>query len=66
MLRRDGGGNQLALIQPPATGYSVTFLKSCGIGQAILYVRPIQCDLDTNPEDEETESGISLEVSINK
>ena len=66
LLRRGGYGNQLTLIQPPATGYSVTFLKSYGIGQAMLYVRPIQCNLDTSPEDEETEAEISHEVSIIK
>jgi hypothetical protein len=41
-------------------------VKSCGIGQAILYVRPIQCDLDTTPEVEDWESAISPEVRISK
>ena len=66
LLRRSASGNQLALIQPPATGYSVASVKSCGIGQAILYVRPIQCDLDTTPEVEDPESEISPEVRISK
>ena len=66
MLRRCVSGNQLDLIQPPPTGYSVPFVKSCGIGQAILYVRPIQCDLDTTPEVEDWESAISPEVRISK
>ena len=62
LLRRGGSGNQLALIQPPANGYSVAFIKSCGIGQAVLYARPIQCNLDTSPEVEEPESKTSPEV----
>ena len=66
LLRRGVSGNQLVLIQPPATGYSVAFVKSCGIAQAILYVRPIQCDLDTTPEVEDTGSEISPEVRISK
>ncbi len=48
LLRRGtSGGNQLTLIQPPPIGYSVQFLRtSYLIGQALLYVRPIQSDLD--------------------
>ncbi len=48
LLRRGtSGGNQLTLIQPPPIGYSVQFLRtSYLIGQALLYVWPIQSDLD--------------------
>ena len=52
-LLKRAPGNSLEIIKPPAVGYSVTFLKRCGIGQAMLFVRPIQCDLDVSPEIED-------------
>ena len=38
-----------------------TFIKSCEIGQAVLYACPIQCDLDTSTEFEEPKSNTSPE-----
>ena len=56
---KDGGGfellrsgqrvKDLVLIPSPPGGYSVSFLKNCGLGQSTIYVRPIQRDLDTTP-----------------
>lgn len=43
-------GNNLEVLPPPAIGYSVEHLKKCGIGQSMLFIRPIQCDLDVSPE----------------
>jgi hypothetical protein len=45
-------GNNLEVIQPPSIGYSVGHLKQCGLGESMIFVRPIQCDLDLTPEDE--------------
>ena len=39
----------LILITPPPGGYSVPFLKNCGIGQSIIYIRPIQTNLELDP-----------------
>lgn len=63
LLRRGTSGSQLVLLQPPAIGYSVQFLKtSSGIGQAVIYVRPIQCDLDTSTTSEANEEDMENEV----
>ena len=43
-------GNNLEVLPPPAIGYSVEHLKKCGLGQSMLFIRPIQCDLDVSPE----------------
>ena len=43
-------GNNLEVIPPPAIGYIVEYLKKCGIGQSMLFIRPIQCYLDVSPE----------------
>ena len=34
------------VITSPPGGYSVPFLKDSGIGQSIIYIRPIQTDLN--------------------
>ena len=47
-----GSGNRLrdlVLITPPPGGYSVPFLKDSGIGQSVIYIRPIQTDLNLDP-----------------
>ena len=45
-----GSNTTLATIIPPASGYSVPFLRdSSGLGQALAYIRPLQRDLDTSP-----------------
>ena len=63
LLRRGTSGSQLVLLQPPAIGYSVQFLKtSSGIGQAVIYVCPIQCDLDTSTTSEANEEDMENEV----
>lgn len=50
ILRRGAQTNELTVIQPPRSGYSVPFLRdTAGLGQAIAFVRPIQCDLDMLP-----------------
>ena len=44
-----GSNNRLAMIPPPASGYSVPFLRDfSGLGQAMAYIRPLQRDLDKN------------------
>ena len=46
ILRR-GMSNELVLIEPPQSGYSVGFLRDiAGLGQAIAFVRPLQRNLD--------------------
>ena len=45
-----GSNSSLTTITPPASGYSVPFLRdSSGLGQALAYIRPLQRDLDSNP-----------------
>lgn len=48
-LRSGNRLRDLILIMPPPGGYSVPFLKCCGIGQSIIYIRPIQTNLDLDP-----------------
>ena len=49
ILRR-GMSNELVLIEPPPSGYSVTFLRdSADLGQAIAFIRPLQSNLDMTP-----------------
>jgi hypothetical protein len=39
--------NDVMIIQPPRSGYSVPFLRdAAGLGQAIAFIRPIQINLD--------------------
>lgn len=46
ILRR-GMSNELVLMEPPLSGYSVGFLRDiAGLGQAIAFVRPLQRNLD--------------------
>ena len=46
ILRR-GMSNELVLIEPPPSGYSVGFLRDiAGLGQAIAFVRLLQRNLD--------------------
>ena len=45
-----GSNTVLTTIIPPASGYSVPFLRdSSGLGQALAYIRPLQPDLDRTP-----------------
>ena len=42
---------KMDIIWPPANGYTARFMTdTSGIGQAICYVRPVQCDLDMLPD----------------
>ena len=61
-LLRRVPGNNLEVIQPPSVGYSVEHLKRCGLGQSMIFVRPIQSDLDLTPEDDFLAQGSSSEV----
>ena len=48
LLRSGSPCTVLTLINPPAGGYSVPFLRdAAGLGQALAYIRPLQQDLDT-------------------
>ena len=45
-----GSNTTLTTIIPPASGYSVPFLRdSSGLGQALAYIRLLQRDLDKSP-----------------
>ena len=47
ILRRGPSPSKLTLIPPPPSGYTVKFLRdSAGLGQAIAFVRPLQCNLN--------------------
>ena len=61
-LLRPLPGNNLEVIQPPFVGYSVEHLKRCGLGQSMIFVRSIQCDLDLVPENDFSEQESSSEV----
>ena len=42
-MRRGRSAKELVVITPPARGYDVRFLRDeAGVGQAILYIRPLQ------------------------
>lgn len=50
-LYRQQDGKNLCYIKPPASGYTIPFLKyTYGIKSAILYVLPIQRSLSMDPE----------------
>ena len=52
-MMRGSLGNELMVIQPPHGGYGVPFLRdAAGLGQAIAFIRPIQTNLDMQPESE--------------
>lgn len=62
ILRR-GMSNELVIIDSPPNGYSVPFLRDiAGLGQAIAFLRPSQCNLDMTLSSSNTDN--SLEVSI--
>lgn len=55
LLRRASSGSGLVLIRQPASGYSVKYFRDVsGIGQALLYIRPLQINLDTSTEETDT------------
>ena len=49
LLRSGHRMKELVLTPSPPGGYSVNFLKNCGLGQSTVYIQPIQKDLDTTP-----------------
>ena len=50
ILRRGLSPSELSIIPPPNLGYTVNFLRDCaGLGQAIAYIRPVQCNLNQDP-----------------
>ena len=52
LLRRGSSGNCLIVIHKPGSGYTVKYLReSASLGQALLYVRPLQTNLDASPEE---------------
>lgn len=49
-ILRSGIGRSLAFVSPPATGYSVSYLRDqAGLGQALAYLQPLQVELDVSP-----------------
>lgn len=47
VLRSGARPGELLLIKPPPSGYTVPFLRDgAGLGQALIYIRPIQENLD--------------------
>lgn len=47
LLRSGVPATSLSLLSPPAGGYSVPYLRDgAGLGQALVYIRPLQNDLD--------------------
>ena len=64
ILRSGGSPKQLVLVRPPPhSGYSVPFLRNnSGLGQALAYVRPLQRDLDTTPEDSPLQLQVMCEL----
>jgi hypothetical protein len=61
-LRHGSSGNGFVLVPLPPSGYTVKYLQDvCGIAQALLYIHPLQMDLDTSPE-ETTTSELGAEV----
>ena len=47
LLRSGARPGELLLIKPPPSGYTLPFLRDgAGLGQALIYTRPIQENLD--------------------
>jgi len=51
MRTSDRGNRSLAVIPCPSSGYTIAYLRSVA-GQAKVYIRPLQKDLDLSPIDE--------------
>lgn len=50
-ILRSSPSNKDLVINPPASGYSIPFLReSSGIGQALAYIRPLQRSLSLEPK----------------
>ena len=63
ILRRGATASELTLIRPPASGYSVPFLRDvAGLGQALAFIRPLQSNLNTDKVEETLECWVSISV----
>ena len=51
MRSSDRSNRSLAVIPSPSSGYTIAYLRSVA-GQAKVYIRPLQKDLDLSPVDE--------------
>ena len=62
LLRSGSPSSSLVLIRPSAAGYSVPFLRdSAGLGQALVYIRPLQKSLEiTSVDVEDTEEEVCI------
>ena len=66
-ILRSGMGSSLAFVPPPATGYSVPYLRDqAGLGQALAYLRPLQVELDVSPVSTDTvgTNGIYKKIGV--
>ena len=53
VLNRGPSASERTLICPPASGYSVPFLRdAAGLGQAVAFIRLLQVDLHTDKVEE--------------
>ena len=60
LLRTKQNNNkELCVIPPPSGGYNAEYLKSI-VGQAKVYIRPIQKDLSTTPLNDDSDTLVSL------
>jgi len=67
ILWRGPTANDLTLIRPPGSGYSVPFLPdSAGLGQAIAFIRPLQVNLNIDRVEIGEEYGGELYFLIDK
>lgn len=60
LLRTKQNNNrELCVIPPPSGGYNAEYLKSI-VGQAKVYIRPIQKNLSTTPLNDDSDTLVSL------
>ena len=61
ILRSGASNKNLVVISPPPSGYSVPFLREAsGLGQALAYIRPLQCSLNMSTPEISTSSQVFL------
>ncbi|ESO88388.1 hypothetical protein LOTGIDRAFT_175885 [Lottia gigantea] len=48
-LHKAIGRTNLEIIKAPKNGYTSNFLSTCYFGQAIIYIKPLQRNIDTFP-----------------
>ena len=64
ILRSQGAKEKLRLVNPPKSGYSVSFLRDLsGLGGAVAYIRPIQLDISLS-KTEEMDPGSQVNMEI--